>query len=1021
MKFDTRRRLLATTLLVGMTTLAAPAYAQQAPTTAQPNAEETTGEAVVITGSRIASPTLVSPSPLQVVDSRDIAESGVVNVQEILLENPAFGTPGISRTNSAFSTSSAAVATVDLRNLGAARTLVLVNGRRTVSGVPGSSSVDLNTIPAEFVDRIDILTGGSSSIYGSDAIAGVVNFIYKRDFEGLLVTGQTGITQEGDGARYQIGVTMGTNFGNGRGNVMIHGGYTKEEAILSADRAETYLDDTACFAVSNAQGGCASDAEANLFRNYAPFLSGFAPNTTVTARPGYTRIYNNAGQLVVPNTNGLVHADGVAGTVRPCTTADPCTPSLALATGFNRQAFRTIALPVERYLLALRGSYEVADGVNMFFEGNLGKSQTTTLIEPFAYQTSGVNGSFPATGGYFNIESRVPGATPGSTVIVRNPFVSDALYAEARDQNGDGLRDVSFTKRLTEFGPRTYSVDRTNFRFVGGFEGTIFDRFNYDVFYSYSQTVEAQLGSGQVNLQNFAYALEVIPSVNGPVCANATAVAQGCRPANVFGPAGTLSPGAVQYIQAAQTRNVRIDQKLAGANISGNLFDLWDGPLGAAVGVEYRKESSSAVNDPLSSAGLNGGNALPPTRGKFDVIEGYGEVSVPILRERPFFKDLTLRAAARISDYSTVGQTFSYNYGGEWSPVEDIRFRVVKARAVRAPNIGELFGGRSQTFPSGLVDPCDGITAASTGALATNCRAAPGVNANIAANGAFTINQADRQGVSGFGGGNPNLKEERADTFTVGAVINPVSLGLRNLVVTVDYFDIDIADAIVGTPRQFILDQCYSQGNQALCAFITRRPTVEGPNSAGSLQFIDSLPSNSGGLTSKGIDATLSYRQPLSDLGLGNGSVRLRVAYTHVLKLDNRPLPISPIDPIAGEVGAARDKFSGSISYDSKVFGLTFRGNYIGASYLDNQFSGFVAGTPGSKPYRISGVFYGDLQARVSTGDHVEMNFGVDNLFNRSAPAIYSNLPGNTTGTDTEAGTYDPIGRRFYVGFRAKF
>lgn len=535
----------------------------------------------------------------------------------------------------------------------------------------------------------------------------------------------------------------------------------------------TRIDDTACFLVPNAQGGCLSTRAANVFVNYAPFLSPLSPNTTVTARPGFTRTYDAAGQLIPPNSTGLVHADGVPSTMRACTNADPCTPSLALSTGYNRQAVRTIALPVERLLLAVRGRYEIADGVNAFAEGNLARTSTTTLIEPFGFQTAGPNGTAPTTcmvgvaqatcSGYHPIETRLADGT-----VVRNPFVSDALYAAAIDITGDRLRDISFTKRLTELGPRTSSVERTNFRVLGGFEGSAFGGWRWDAFYGYSRTTERQRGSGQVDVRRFSSALEVIPSASGPICASAAARAEGCQPANVFGPEGTLGAAAVAYIQAPQTRDVRIDQKLAGANLSGDLIELWDGPLGVAIGAEYRRETSSAVNDPLTEAGLNAGNAIPSTRGAFDVIEGYGEVAVPLLAGRPFAHALTVRGAARVADYSTVGGTFSYNYGGEYAPIEDVRFRATKARATRAPNIAELFAGRSQTAVAGLVDPCTGVTAATAGTLASNCRAAAGVAANIAANGAFTLNASDILGVSGFTGGNPDLREEKADSFTAG-------------------------------------------------------------------------------------------------------------------------------------------------------------------------------------------------------------------------------------------------------------
>lgn len=252
-------------------------------------------------------------------------------------------------------------------------------------------------------------------------------------------------------------------------------------------------------------------------------------------------------------------------------------------------------------------------------------------------------------------------------------------------------------------------------------------------------------------------------------------------------------------------------------------------------------------------------------------------------------------------------------------------------------------------------------------------------------------------------------------------MINPVSLGLSQLVLTVDYFDVDVADAIVNTPRQYILDQCYRLGNQSLCGFVTRRPGALGPNSAGSLQFIDTGPTNGGRFTSEGIDATLNWRQPLEAWGLGSGTVSLRVAYTHLIRLEAQPQAGAATDPIEGEVGAARDKLSGSIGYEGDGFGLSARGTFIGASYLDNLFAGAEAGEAGSEPYRVPGVFYLDLQARIAAGPNMMFMLGVDNATDEIGPPIYTGLPGNDVGTDTDAGTYDPIGRRFYVGARLGF
>jgi outer membrane receptor protein involved in Fe transport len=1045
-----RRRLLLASSAVLMAWQVSPAFAQDASDSAAPQAATSATdicaanptaaeclnnkEAIVVTGSRIASPTLRSPSPLQVIDARDIQDSGQLNVQSVIQQNPAISaSPTFSRTNSAFSTSSGGVASIDLRNLGTARTLVMINGHRTVAGVPGTNIVDLNTIPTEFIERVEVLTGGASSIYGSDAIAGVVNFIYKKDFSGIQFTGQSGISEHGDAASYSLGTMIGSNFADNRGNVMIYAGYTKEEGVRSADRERTAIDQNACYTIAESQGGCLTAVgngdNTNLFTAYRPFLSGFVPGGTITfgtAAAPFNRVVGAGGVLQLVNTNGLVHNnDGVASTVRACTTADPCHPTLANATGFNRSAFRTIAIPVERYLLSMRGNYQITDHINATVEGNFVRSTVTTVIEPFGFQTAGVNGTAPAAcqagvalkvcGGFHPIETMLSNGT-----VVRNPFVPDFIYTNAVDRTGDGLKDISFTRRLSDFGPRTYTADRQTYRVLFGLDGDIADRFHWDVYYTYGQTTESQVGSGQVNLPNFTNALEVIPSANGPICADANARAQGCAPANIFGGPGSISPAAVGYIQAGQTRNTNVQQIDAGANLSGDLFELPAGPVGIALGVEYRKEKSSAVNDPLTVAGLNGGNALANTFGGFDVKEAYGEIAVPLLSNRPFFDTLTLRGAGRMSDYSlaAVRTVYAWNVGAEYAPIKDVRFRAVLAHATRAPNIGELFAGRSQTFPPGLVDPCTGVTAASATAASARCRQDPGVAANIVTNGAFTLNQADIQGVSGFNTSNPNLEEETGKTFTVGAVINPTSIhALRNLVLTVDYFDIRIDNQINSFDRQSIINSCYGASgatrNEFFCGLITRRAGAEGPNSAGSLQFVNTTNTNVGSYQTNGIDATLSYRMPAF-----GGTLLGKLAYTRVLHLKD---PSAGSVDNAGEEGSPWDRASGTISYNNGSITITGRGNYVGRSYLPATFTGVQAGDPGSEDYRVPAYFTADMQVRFQPASQYEFFVGVINLTDTSTPLLITGLPNDNTGTETEAGTYDPIGRRFYAGVKLKF
>jgi outer membrane receptor protein involved in Fe transport len=996
-----RRQLLATSLFVGAAIVATPAIAQDAApattvpqTVCPPNAttadcvppqatgvtpagdgataiDQDTGSGadIVVTGSRIASPAAASASPLQVIGAEQIQQQGAINVQEVLLQNPAFGSPGISRTNSSFATQGAGAATVNLRNLGEDRTLVLVNGRRFVSGQPGSQAVDLNVIPTQFLERVDVLTGGASAVYGSDAVAGVVNLVYKTKFEGLQLDGQLGISERGDGFDRQVSLLGGKNFADGRGNIMLFGSYSKEGTVFKKDR-------------STEAGSSAVDSTSNdVFPNdpFRPFLSTYAPGGRVYA----------GDQTFSYNSGSLVNCTGVS------------------CGGFNRSDFRYLAVPVERYVAAGRANFEVSDAANLWVEGNYAKTKVNTVIEPFPLDsTFGVVGA----SGQVPIQSIVGG------VVRRNPFVPNAIFNAATDTDGDGLRDIAFDRRLADFGNRTSSANRDLFRVAGGVNGKFGDRWSYELYGIYGQSKEHQDGTGQFDTRRFLQALNAYtdPATGQIVCADPAARAAGCVPANIFG-IGTLAPAA-GYLAAPTTLDAKITQTVFGGNVTGKLFSLFGAdPIGVNIGTEYRRETSRNSFDLLTQQGLNGNNALPATSGRFHLWEGFGEAIVPLIQDKPFFHSLSVRGAVRVSDYSTVGTTFSYNYGGEWAPVEDVRFRVIKARSVRAPNINELFQPAQQDFPSGLLDPCEGVTLTQAGTVAANCRAAPGVLANIAANnGAFAVSQSDKQGITSFGTGNLNLQEEKSDSFTAGVVINPRSVrALRNLVLTVDYFNVRIRDAIVATPLQFTLAQCYNQSNQEYCSQIVRRATAQGANSAGSIDQVNNTFRNSGGLKTSGIDTTVTFRQNLTDWGLG-GTLGLRGSYTHLISGYVVPVPDSDRDYFAGEIGAPRDKFTVNGSFDLDGVGLTMTGTWLSQSSIDDQLTG---ARPGSdRAYRVRPQFYLDSQLRFRTADNFEFFIGGDNLLDNKPPYIAD--IGSSAGQDTDAGTYDPLGRRYYAGVR---
>lgn len=959
---------------------------------AQPQPQPSTElERAVVTGTRIVSEGAESASPLQQINSRAIEESGVVNIQNVLVTNPTIGTPTIGRTNSNFLNSSAGVSTVNLRNLGDDRTLVLVNGRRYVSGVPGAFAVDLNTIPTQFIDRVDILTGGQSALYGSDAIAGVVNIILKRDFNGLAVDAQYGKSFEGDNSTRSATMTFGLS--GDKGFLMGHIGVSKQGAVYSRDREFANTDQV--------DKSLLTGEPSDIFTVQRPFYSSFAPQGRVFYRtPSGTntsRTFDRAGNLIPFSTNGAdTNGDGFGDGQG--------------ATGFNRNSKRSIAIPTDRNLFAGTGEYEWTKGHSAYFEGNYARTKTTSELEPFPLDSADI---FKDSGGIIPAQFRVNGA------LVNNPTIRPDILALLTDRDGDGAVDYNFTRRLSEVGNRGNEANRNTYRILAGLKGNISGSWNYDAFVSHGVTSESQVTSGQFNVVHFRNALQAVPGANGPVCLDPNAVAEGCVPVNVLG-FNSISPEALKYIIAPTLLDTETRQNVSGVTVTGEVGKLPAGPIGIAAGIEYRKEYARSSFDPLAQAGLNGSNAIPETKGQFDVWDYFLEGRIPILKDQPYAKMLAATAAVRYGDYSTIGGAFTYSLGLDWAVNNSVRFRASNSRATRAPNISELYTPPSQDFPTGLNDPCVGVTATTGGTLGDRCRSAPGVGSNIAANGAFTLNQADIQGISGFDRGNPNAEAEQGKSWTLGLVFTPRNIEwLRNTAFTIDYWDIKIDDALVSTPRQFILDQCYT-ANASFCQFITRRPTAEGSNSPGSLDLIDSAVSNSGGLRAKGIDFTAAYSDRL-----GPGQFSAYFSWTHYLEGYVIPLPGAEKDYFVGEIAAdttaspgdqPKNKWTLSLGYTWGPWGATMRNTYVGEMALDDQFLKGYDLPRGSK--KINAELYTDIQATYQVHKNWSIFAGIDNLLDNN-PTLLASLPGGITGSDT-AVSHDPIGRRYYIGVRGR-
>jgi outer membrane receptor protein involved in Fe transport len=934
-------------------------------------------DAIIVTGSRIARQEIDAPIPVAVVNAETIRQSGATNVQDLLNELPQVGI-GTSRTNTNFSTGANGVATVDLRNMGESRTLVLVNGRRFVAGLAGDSAVDINNIPTDFVERIDLITGGASAVYGSEAIAGVVNFILKDKFEGISLRAQGGITGKGDNPRYMISGTAGTSFGaDDRGNVMVNVTYDRDEGLLSRKRG---ISDQDCFL------------------NLTPDECG----------PGFYSSYASQGRFELLNANGARTNVGGLGLFTFDKATNQLVPGFPVGSGFNRNFLRRISVPVERWLASGVANYELTDNIKVFGEVTYSKVNSSSQIEPFALDYTDLYDGSPGNLG----------------IPITNPFIPAAVQAAiaAANSDADPTNDVAalgFRRRQNEVFDRSNVAKRDTWRATIGVKGDLTDKINFEVSYVYGYLNDYTASEDIDNLR-YRQALDSIVLNGQIVCRDPAARAAGCEAINLFGE-GTASAAASAYVksQVPKSEEITNQQHVVSALVSGSLFDLPAGALGFAVGAEYRKEKSVDDLDILTNTGGNSGNIIPDTLGSFDVKEIFGEVEVPILSGVPLAERLSARAAARLSDYSTVGSVFSWSVGLEYAPIPDIRLRASYAEANRAPNISELFSAPAEDFPTGLTDPCDGITATTTGPIATACRAIPGVNATIATSpdGTFFYELADIQGINGFEGGNINLQEETAKTLTIGGVFTPRFI--PNLSLTVDYFNIKVDNAVDTTPRQVSIDECINTGLPDFCDNVIRSAAT------GRLLTINSQLSNIASLKTSGIDLGLNYRTPL---GLSaDDSLSLNVLYTYLIDLEKRAFVGAPLEENVGQLdgdgrlGAGfKHKATANIGYRTGAFKLNWQLNYLGK--MVDTLGG--TGDPDlDKVNSIPAKIYNDVQLgwTVEDGRTLEFYLGVDNVFNVRAPFIPSGFASNITGTETAADTYDPFGRRFYAGVNVKF
>lgn len=962
MSFSLPRFLAGSASIAAIAVFATAASAQDTTAPAPDAAAENEADTIIVTGSRIARPDLSASVPVAIVSQESIQSTGAANIQDVLSELPSVGS-NISRSSSNFQNTANGSATVNLRNLSEERTLVLVNGRRFVAGIPGTSIVDLNSIPTDLIKQVEVVTGGASAVYGSEAIAGVVNFILDDKFEGLRGHAQANVSGQGDAPRQMVSLTGGLSFADGRGHVVLNGQYDRDGGLFSRDRAFAAVDSPNRSAYS-AQGL-------------------FSPTNTFSPGNAYTFDMNNTLKLY----------------------------QSANIDGYNRQGDRYLAVPVQRYLGSGLASFEFSPAATLYVEGTYAKTKTVAGLEPQA-----VDGTPDGT----DLDL---GGIPYEGIPITNPFIPATIR---QAMVAAGVTALPFRRRSNDIFNRSNRTDRETWRAVAGLRGDLGAGIDlkYDIYYNHGETKDFTRAES-LFAPEYVNALDAVAGPSGPVCrinvdANPSNNDAACVPINIFG-FNTVSPAAANYVTrggSLYSYNAKVKQDVVSGSLTGK-FGALSGvdPISFAIGGEYRHESSSEDFDSDTNLGTALGNQIPDTFGSYSVKEAFAEVVAPIVQEQPFMHYLGVEGAVRYADYSTVGGVWSWKAGGTWAPVRDIRFRAVYSEATRAPNISELYSAPGETFPA-VIDPCDQAEGAgdgapltiAAGALPAACRAIPAIAAAAATAGGFTYSTAQIQTINGFEGGNPNLKAEKAKTLTIGGVFTPSFVPGFSL--TVDYYRIKVENAVGIIGQQTSLDECINGSGQALfCNNVFR-------NAAGRVTRIDALNLNVGSYQVEGIDVGGRFSHRFSD----NFKLDLTGNWTHLLKQEQTSFQGGPVQDELGQLDCYecgrlgtgfKDKFNVSAKVTSGPVSLNWQTTYLGP----------VVDTLGPGAIRVGAFMYHDAQLRIELDQARKFAFylGADNIFNKQPPLFADTNVVTYPGTRTAAKTYDTFGRMFYAGVDFKF
>lgn len=1077
---------------------ALPSYAQDASTAP---CEDSDGDGVcnvdedeeqgsiVVTGSRIRSPNVTSDVPVSSISGETIFQSGDQNIGELLNDLPQLSST-FSQQNPGLGIGIAGLNLLDLRGLGTARTLVLVNGRRHVPAdiLNNAVSPDVSSIPNDLIERVDIVTGGNSAVYGSDAIAGVVNFVLRRQFEGLQLRATASITEAGFGGSQFVSVMGGKNFADGRGNITLHGEYSRQARVFASD-VPAFRNQAGLFGVDSDIGGLpnGSDgfADAVFLRDVRsgtinrngliPINQRNAPNAlcgnATLANNGPT---NNSG--VAFNCNYIFTDEGRLVQQTGTRFGSSINAAYIGGNGQTGREGRTLSIlpSLERYNFNVLSHFEFSPALEVFFEGKFNRVNAVgNNAGPSFIQTGQGNqgniGDFrerPRLDNPFlnpadrtTLSNLILASGCNTTLLVTCPATGNLSAAQQAEVAAGTYRFI-LAKNLLDVGLRDENFQRDTYRAVLGARGTFNDDWTYEISGNYGRFDQSQVTTGFIDRQRFSLAIDAGRNpVTGTIqcrsqfdptaavadartdavsvrnrAANAARLAAdiaACRPYNPFGD-GTGNGEAINYFSSTFSAEASLEQIVGQGFISGDfsqLFELPGGPVRFAVGAEYRREKAFYRQDPVTTDGFNNGVSIPVfDPPAFEVKEAFGEVQLPLLSDTPFFQELTVTGAARVSDYKGgTGTVYAYNAGIQWSPVQGLRLRGNYARAVRAPNVSETGFPLVPNFANGIVDPCNVV--AINGGSATrraNCTATVG-----AANLANLPNVARSLPI--VSGSNPNLGEESSDSYTLGAVLTPRII--PGLILSVDYYNITVNDIISSVGAQTILNNCvdFPTTTNVFCSAFTRfagpgtGPNGELPGEVLANSLIVA-PLNFAKRVAEGVDVNLQYSTRLSE------DVRLstNLIYVHTLARSNFEDPTNPDfeNRLLGESGNPKDEFRLDFDLGYKSFTFGYRLRFIGRQFTSTveNFRDGINGRPAANadaidPQQFPIVTYSDFRVEWNvnsdgsdTAGSKGLLFyaGVDNAFNQLPPL-------GQTATGVGTAIYDFRGRSFYAGARARF